>query len=70
MKLELLIAGITGFLIYNAYHDGKYSKVFTAYKKYYKMVIFGILGVSLYLLLKRNPAQSKNMLLYTNNLIK
>ena len=70
MKLELLIAGITGFLIYNAYHDGKYSKVFMAYKKYYKMVIFGILGVSLYLLLKRNPAQSKNMLLYTNNLIK
>jgi hypothetical protein len=70
MKLELLIFGITGFLIYNAYHDGKYSKVFTAYKKYYKMVIFGILGVSLYLLLKRNPGQSKKMLLYTNNLIK
>ena len=70
MKLELIIFGITGFLIYNAYHDGKYSKIFTAYKKYYKMVIFGILGVSMYLLLKRNPGQSKKMLLYTNNLIK
>ena len=70
MKLELLIFGITGFLIYNAYHDGKYSKVFTSYKKYYKMIIIGILGVSLYLLLKRNPTQSKKMLLYTNNLIK
>ena len=70
MKLEFIIFGITGFLIYNAYHDGKYSKIFTAYKKYYKMVIFGILGVSLYLLLKRNPGQSKKMLLYTNNLIK
>jgi hypothetical protein len=34
------------------------------------MVIIGILGVSLYLLLKRNPGQSKKMLLYTNNLIK
>jgi len=66
----LIIFGITGFLIYNAYHDGKYSKIFTAYKKYYKMVIFGILGVSMYLLLKRNPGQSKKMLLYTNNLIK
>jgi hypothetical protein len=70
MKLELLIFGITGFLIYNAYHDGKYSKVFTSYKKYYKMIIFGVLGISLYLLLKRNPTQSKKMLLYTNNLIK
>ncbi len=70
MKLELLIFGICGFLIYNTYHDGKYSKIFTSHKKYYKMVIIGILGVSLYLLLKRNPGQSKKMLLYTNNLIK
>jgi len=70
MKLELIILGITAFLIYNAYHDGKYSKVLTAYKKYYKMAIIGILGISLYLLLKRNPTQSKKMLLYTNNLIK
>lgn len=70
MKLELIILGISGFLIYNAYHDGKYSKIFTSYKKYYKMAIIGIIGVSLYLLLKRNPGQSKKMLLYTNNLIK
>jgi len=70
MKLELIILGITGFLIYNAYHDGKYSKFLTSYKKYYKMAIIGILGISLYLLLKRNPTQSKKMLLYTNNLIK
>ena len=70
MKLELIILGITGFLIYNAYHDGQYSKILSSYKKYYKMVIIGILGISLYLLLKRNPTQSKKMLLYTNNLIK
>jgi len=57
MKLELIILGITGFLIYNAYHDGKYSKVLTAYKKYYKMAIIGILGISLYLLLKRNQTK-------------
>ena len=25
MKLELIIFGITGFLLYNAYHDGKAS---------------------------------------------
>ena len=70
MKLELIILGITSFLIYNAYHDGQYSKILSSYKKYYKMAIIGILGISLYLLLKRNPTQSKKMLLYTNNLIK
>ena len=70
MKLELIVLGITVFLIYNAYHDGQYSKILSSYKKYYKMAIIGILGISLYLLLKRNPTQSKKMLLYTNNLIK
>lgn len=70
MKLELIVLGITGFLIYNTYHDGQYSKILSSYKKYYKMAIIAILGISLYLLLKRNPTQSKKMLLYTNNLIK
>jgi hypothetical protein len=70
MKLELIIFGITGFLLYNAYHDGKYTKVFSAYKKYYKMATIALVAISLYLLLKRNPDKSKQMLLYTNNLVK
>jgi HNH endonuclease len=70
MKLELFIFGIAGFMLYNIYHDGKYSKVFVSYKKYYQMGIIAILAICLYLMIKRNPAQSKNMLLYTNNMIK
>ena len=70
MKLELFIFGIAGFLLYNIYHDGKYSKIFVSYKKYYQMGIVAIVAISLYLMIKRNPAQSKNMLLYTNNMIK
>ena len=70
MKLELFIFGIAGFMLYNIYHDGKYSKVFVSYKKYYQMGIVAIVAISLYLMIKRNPGQSKNMLLYTNNLIK
>jgi len=70
MKLELFIFGIAGFLLYNIYHDGKYSKVFVSYKKYYQMGIVALVAISLYLMIKRNPAQSKNMLLYTNNMIK
>ena len=70
MKLELIIFGITGFLLFNAYHDGKYTKVFYSYKKYYKMATIALVAISLYLLLKRNPDKSKQMLLYTNNLVK
>ena len=70
MKLELVIFGITGFLLYNAYYDGKYTKILLSYKKYYQMIFIGFIALSLYLLIKRNPLQSKNLLLYTNNMIK
>ena len=70
MKLELLIFGIAGFLLYNIYHDGKYSKIFVSYKKYYQMGIVALFAISLYVMIKRNPGQTKNMLLCTNNMIK
>ena len=70
MRLELIIIIVVGFLIYNAYHNNKYTKMIMAYKKYFQMGIIGMIGISLYIMMKRNPIQSKNMLLYTNNLIK
>lgn len=70
MRLELIIFFITAFFIFNAYHDGKYSKILLSYKKYYQIAGIGITAVSLYLLIKRNPLQTKNMLLYANNMIK
>jgi hypothetical protein len=70
MRLELYIFAIAAFLIYNAYYDGKYTKMLLAYKKYYKMVFIAFVALCLYIMLKRNPLQAKNMLLYTNNMIK
>jgi hypothetical protein len=70
MKLELFILAITIFFIYDTYHDGKYSKMALSWKKYYKMIFFGVIGISLYLLLKRSPSQGKNMLMYANNMVK
>jgi len=70
MKLELIIFGITGFLLYNAYHDGKYSKIFVSWKKYIQMGTIALVGLSIYLMIKRNPLQSKNLLLYANNAVK
>jgi hypothetical protein len=70
MRLEIFILGLTAFFIYNAYHDGKYTKMAMAFKKYYKMIFYACLGIGIYLLLKRNPRQGRSMLLYANNFVK
>jgi len=70
MRVEIVIILITGFLIYNTYHNGKYTKMFFAYKKYFQMAFLGLLGVSIWLLIKRDPKQCKNILLYANNMVK
>ena len=70
MKLELFIIAVVGFLLFNLYHDGKYTKSFMSYKKYYQMIIIVIVAISFYLMIRRNPGQTKNMLLYTNNMVK
>lgn len=70
MRLEIFILSLTAFFVYNAYNDGKYLKMIMTFKKYYKMIFYAILGVSVYLLLKRNPDKGRNMLLYANNVVK
>jgi len=70
MRLEIFVLGLTAFFVYNAYVDGKYTKMLMSFKKYYKMIFYVLLGVGIYILLKRNPNQGRNMLLYANNLVK
>ena len=70
MRLEIFILGLTAFFVYNAYMDGKYTKMLLTFKKYYKMIFYALLGIGIYILLKRNPNQGRNMLLYANNVIK
>jgi hypothetical protein len=70
MRLEIFVLGVTAFFIYNAYNDGKYLKLLLSFKKYYTMIFYALLGVGIYLLLKRNPSQGQKMLLYANNLVK
>ena len=70
MRLEIFVLGLTAFFVYNAYTDGKYTKMMLSFKKYYKMIFYVLLGLGIYVLLKRNPDQGRNMLLYANNLVK
>ena len=39
MKRDLVLMGIVGFLVADTYYDGKYSKKFKSYKKYYKISV-------------------------------
>jgi glucan phosphoethanolaminetransferase (alkaline phosphatase superfamily) len=70
MRLEIFVFGVTAFFIYNAYTDGKYTKMLLTFKKYYTMIFYAILGVGVWLLLKRNPQQAQKLLFYTNNVVK
>ena len=42
----------------------------SSFKKYYKMIFYVCMGVGIYVLLKRNPQQGKDLLLYANNCVK
>jgi hypothetical protein len=69
-RFELIIIAVTAFLIYNTYHDGKYTKLIMSWKKYFQMGFLALIGISIYLLMRRNPLQCKNMLMHANNVVK
>lgn len=70
MKLELILFGITGFLIYNTYYDGKYSKLIKMNMKYIKMATYAFGALSLYIFMKKFPNHGKSMLVHANDMIR
>lgn len=70
MKIELIVFGIAGFLIYNIYYGNKYTKILLSYKKYYQIAIIAIVALSIYILIKKDPTKTREMLLYASNMVK
>ena len=70
MRLELIIIIIAGFLMANVYTDGKYFKKLITFKKYYKMMAIAFGALMLYLLIKKNPMRTQQILSTTNDYIK
>jgi len=70
MKLEIIVLAVTGFLVANAYHDGKYTKYLQVNKKYFQMATYAFVGLSFYLFMKKHPSDSNNMLRYANGVVK
>ena len=70
MKLELLLIGVVAFVVMNIYHDGKYTKMLYTYKKHFRILFIVFLAILFYVVVKRNPAKCRNILLHANNIIK
>jgi len=70
MKLELIIILITIFVLANTYFEGKLINKLKHYEKYYKMVFFAFIGLCLYLFIKKNPGNYKEIVTQANSYIK
>jgi 5-methylcytosine-specific restriction protein A len=60
--------------MYNIYYDGKYIKMIInitlGWKKYYQMALIAFMGISLYVLIKKNPSQCKDVVTNATQFIK
>ena len=70
MRIELIIFGITAFLIANVYTDGKYWKLLQTNQKYYKMAGIALGGLMMYVLFKKFPSKANDILRGSNEYVK
>ena len=70
VKTEYIVFIITAALIVNTYYDGQPLKMFQTNQKWIKMATFGFIGLSLFLFLRRNPDNSRQLLFHANDIIK
>ena len=70
MGIDKWIFIITAFLIFDTYHDGKYTSWLLSGKKYYKMILYAFVGISLYIFMKKHPNESRGLLSNASELVK
>jgi hypothetical protein len=70
IKVEYIVFIITVIVIANIYYDGRLIKIFQSNQKLIKMAGFGFAGLCLFLFLRRNPENSRQLLFHANDIIK
>lgn len=70
MKFELLLFGITGFLVYNTYYDNRIMDMIHANMKYIHIGTYVLMALTLYILYKKIPGRSSKLLVAASELIK
>ena len=68
MKIEAIIFIVTAVLIANTYYDGRLMKMFQSNQKLIKMATFGFVGLSIFLFLRRNPENSRQLFFHANDI--
>jgi hypothetical protein len=70
MRFEIILFLIAGFIMANIYSDGKYLKIALSWKKYYQMAGVAIGALMIYWVIRRRPAQAREMLSASNDYLK
>jgi len=70
MRFEIILFLIAGFIMANIYTDGKYMKIALSWKKYYQMAGVAIGALMIYWVIRRRPAQAREMLSASNDYLK
>jgi hypothetical protein len=70
VKAEYIVFLVAAFLIVNTYYDGKLTKLFQTNQKWMKMATYAFVGLSLFLFLRRNPDNSRQLMYHANDIIK
>jgi hypothetical protein len=70
MRFEIILFLVAGFIMANIYSDGKYLKIALSWKKYYQMAGVAIGALMIYWLIRRRPAQAREMLSVSNDYLK
>ena len=70
MGIDKWIFIITAFLVFDTYHEGKYMSMLLSGKKYYKMILYAFIGLSLFMLIKKHPDKSRSLLTNASDLVK
>jgi hypothetical protein len=70
VKAEYIVFIVAAFLIVNTYYDGHLMKMFQSNQKWMKMAMFAFAGLSLFLFLRRNPENSRQLMYHANDIIK
>ena len=70
MRFEIILFLVAGFIMANIYSDGKYLKIALSWKKYYQMAGVAIGALMIYWLIRRKPAQAREMLSASNDYLK
>jgi hypothetical protein len=70
MRFEIILFLIAGFIMANIYTDGKYLKIALSWKKYYQMAGVAIGALMIYWVIRRKPAQAREMLSASNDYLK